>query len=121
MNLSAKLTTRPLCVIDIEGTGLDVAKDRIVTLAIQSMNPPRTGSVLFRCNPGREMSDEVIAVHGITNEMAAAWESFESQSQIIFTILDRCDLAGFNLLNYDIPILWEEFNRCGIEWVLDDI
>lgn len=118
MNLQTKLNGRPLCVFDIEGTGTDVAKDRIVTLAVMRIEPSTVLSRQWQVNPGVQMSDEVIAVHGITNEQVAQWEPFENHAKEIFTFLSGCDLAGFNLLNYDIPLLWEELNRCGIEWSL---
>jgi DNA polymerase-3 subunit epsilon len=123
MNITEKLNGRPLCVFDIEGTGTNPASDRIVTIAIlkilKESLPPYTYH--FEVNPGVEMSEEVIAVHGITNEMAAKWEPFSAWAESIFDAIKDCDLAGFNLFNYDIPLLWEELSRCGIEWRLDGI
>lgn len=123
MNIQDKPSDRPLACYDIEATGVDVAKDRIVTLGIQLefTASRQRESLLFKCNPGIEMSDEVIAVHGITNEMAAAYPTFEQQAQDIFAAVNDCDLIGFNIFNYDLPMLWEEFNRCGIEWSLDGV
>ena len=121
MNLQTKVNDRPLCLIDIEGSGLDVAKDRIVSLAIRRITTSSDESFDFRCNPGIQMSDEVIAVHGITNEIAAKYHPFTDCASEVFDLLAGSDLAGFNLLNYDIPILWEELNRCGIQWSLDGV
>lgn len=120
MSIQDKITGRPLVALDIEATGLDIAKDRIVTLAAQRFGE-MTSRHLFQVNPGITMSDEVIAVHGITNEMCARWEPFASQAQSVFALIDGCDLLTFNGLNYDIPLLWEELNRCGIEWSLDGV
>jgi DNA polymerase III subunit epsilon len=120
MNIQDKLTDRPLIIFDCEATGLDVAKDRIVTLGAR-----RFGEIasthLFKCNPGIRMSDEVVSIHGITNEMCAAWEPFKVQAQSIFQLINGCNLVTFNGLNFDIPLLWEEFYRCGIEWNLEGI
>lgn len=121
MNLQAKLNGRPLCVFDIEGTGTDVAKDRIVTLAAMRIEPKSVVSRQWEVNPGIQMSEEVIAVHGITNEMAAQWKPFEHHARDIARFINGSDLAGFNLVNYDIPLLWEELNRCGIEWSLEGV
>lgn len=116
--------TKPLIVFDIESTGVDVAKDRIVTLAATRINnsdefcfPPEPRKWLF--NPGVKMTDEVVAVHGITNEMVSGQPSFKSAAHQIHELFRGCDLAGFNLLNFDIPILWEELYRCDIEWHVD--
>lgn len=121
MSLKTKLNGKPLCVFDIEGTGTDVAKDRIVTLAATRIQPDDSLSRHWQIDPCRQMSEEVIAVHGITNEMARQWKPFENYADEIFQFMNNCDLAGFNLLNYDIPLLWEELNRCGIEWSLETI
>ena len=110
-----------LCIFDVECTGLDVAKDRVVSLSVAKLGTSGQSMFDFFVNPGIPMSEEVIAVHGITNEEAAEWEPFERQVAQIWEVIRDCDLAGFNLLNYDIPILWEEFYRCGIVWELSGI
>lgn len=120
MTIQSKLA-RPLVVFDIEATGLDIAKDRIVTLGIHKLGNDAAFEFEFKCNPGVKMSDEVIAIHGIANEMCAVWPSFSQQAEEIFSIINSCDLAGYNLLNFDIPLLYEEFSRCDIDWNLDSI
>lgn len=131
MTLQSKLT-RPLCCFDIEATGTDISKDRIVTIAIRKLHFSEVASAhdtdtaqaatyTFLCNPKMKMSDEVISIHGITNEMTARWATFADSADAIFSVIDGCDLAGFNLHNYDVPLLWEEFYRCGIEWNLEGI
>lgn len=109
---------RPLCCLDVETTGLDPQKDRIVTLAIVQIHTDGTRvpfSWMF--NPGVEMSQENIAIHGITNEVVASCPPFADKAQEVAKAIAGGDLAGFNILGFDIQILWEEFNRCGI--VLD--
>lgn len=121
MSLQSRLNGRPLCVFDIEGTGTDVAKDRIVTLAVMRIESSSVTAREWQINPRMQMSEDVIAVHGITNETAAQWKPFDSYATEIAEFVKGCDLAGFNLLNYDIPLLWEELNRCGIEWSLERV
>lgn len=109
--------TRPLVFFDVESTGVDPAKDRIVTLSALKVYPnEKTHSLNAEFNPGFPMTPEVIAIHGITNEQTALWPPFATHAKTIWYYMLDCDLGGFNLLNFDIPILWEEFWRCGIEW-----
>lgn len=114
---------RPLVVFDVETTGTDVAKDRIVSWAAMKVYPDGKQHVFetLYFDPGIPISQEAIDTHGITNEKAAEGVPFEWEAQSILNYFDGCDLAGFNLLNFDIPILWEEFNRAGIKWDLNGI
>lgn len=112
---------RPLLFIDIEGTGVDSAKDRIVSLALcYDLTNAKYGTQ-WRFNPEMRMSAEVIAIHGITNEQASLEEKFSARAAELEMTLRGCDLAGFNLLNYDVPILWEEFHRAGLTWDLSGV
>ncbi len=115
---------RPIVFLDIESTGLDTAVDRIVSLAMVKLSPTPlktqhiSSELSFFFNPGCKMTEENIAIHGITNEMVAGQPPFEAEAQRILKFLEGCDLAGFNLTNFDVPILWEEFYRTGVEWDL---
>jgi len=109
--------TRPLLFFDVESTGLEKAKDRIVSLAAW-----RSGvRNYWLFNPGFQMSDEVIAIHGLTNEMVEGKPLFQSHAAEIHRFFAGCDLVGYNLINFDVPILWEEFHRAGIEWDLTGV
>lgn len=118
---------RPIVFFDIEATGTDVAQDRIVTLAAVKMPDlgPQVLSSLEQlavvANPGFPMSDEVVAVHGITNERAAQFPPFGDSAERVMEFFKGCDLAGFNLLNFDVPILWEELYRNGHELDLSGV
>jgi DNA polymerase III subunit epsilon len=116
-----KNLTRPLCFFDIEGTGLDTGKDRIVSLFIVKYMPagPQTRMSGF-FYPGFAMDPKVIAIHGITDEHVRGCPRFEDEAQKYFEFIDGCDLGGYNLLNYDIPMLAEEFYRAGLEWRVQD-
>jgi len=110
--------SRPLCVCDTETTGLDPTQDRIITLGVE-FHMPEGGadSQEWKFNPQANITPENSAVHGITNEMVASWPKFESKAKFIFGLLKPCDFAGFNV-NFDLSVLSEEFNRCGLEFDL---
>lgn len=109
--------TRPLVVFDIEATGLELATDRIVTLyALKLMPDGSTQELDVKCNPGFQMSDEVIEVHGITNEMVKDWPPFSQVAQQVHDFISGCDMCGFNARRFDCPMLYEELLRCGITW-----
>jgi DNA polymerase-3 subunit epsilon len=115
--------TRPLVVFDIESTGTDPATDAIVSIAWRKLLPDtevQTGSAL-RCKPWREIRPDATEIHGITNEEASAFPPFSSIAKQVHDSLTGCDLCGFNLSNFDIPLLWEEFYRCGITWDLSGV
>jgi DNA polymerase-3 subunit epsilon len=114
--------TRPLAFFDIEGTGTDVAQDRIVSIAIIKVMPDGSRKEYYQlCNPGFQMAEEVIAIHGITNAEAAKHPPFKAIAPAVVEFIHGCDLGGYNCNNYDVPILVEELTRCGIDLPLDGI
>lgn len=122
MTIQDKITKRPICSFDIEGTGCNnLSEERIVTIGIHKLDELSESSFSYNCNPGSKMSDEVIAIHHITNEQASQWSPFAEVAPLIFQVVDGCDLIGYNLMNYDVPLLWEEFYRCGILWDLSNV
>src|SRR5690349_15480185 len=105
-----KTFQRPLAHIDIEATGLDMVRDRIVSLGLRidgETNGPLKQIFIF--NPGIPISPEATAVHGYTDQMVKDEPKFSDRAKQIELLLKGCDLAGFNLINFDIPMLWEEF------------
>jgi DNA polymerase-3 subunit epsilon len=109
--------TKPINYVDCEGSGLDPAKDRIVSLAIVQVHPDGTRVPFsWKFNPEVIMTDEVIAVHGITNEEVINYPKFKDHAEEIHQVLKDVDLAGYNVRGYDIQIIWEELYRAGIEW-----
>jgi DNA polymerase III subunit epsilon len=111
------MSNRPTFGIDIESTGTDPATDRIVTLAVVS----ETYAQSIMVNPGRSIPAEATEIHGITDEMVANCEPFEAHASELSIVLRACNLVGFNLSNFDVPLLWEEFHRAGIEWDMSDV
>lgn len=110
---------KPLVCFDIEGTGVDPATDRIITLAAIRLDSDvpmmKREWMVF---PGRSIPPESTEIHGITDERVKNCPPFVDVAKDIYQFLDGCDLVGFNLSNYDVPLLWEELYRAGIEWDL---
>ena len=115
-SLSRKLQlTRPLVVFDIEATGMQISKDRIVEISMLKVMPDGTSaSKTLRINPGIPMPAEVIKIHGITDEDLKDAPSFADVAEELKDWLHNCDLAGYNSNRFDIPMLVEEFLRCGV-------
>tara|TARA_Y100001978_G_scaffold202776_1_gene225095 strand:- start:1826 stop:2665 length:840 start_codon:yes stop_codon:yes gene_type:complete len=110
---------KPLCVFDLETTGLDISKDRIVQIAIVKINPSGNKEELnLIINPQMTISDENAAIHGITNDMVKDAETFKEAAIKIMEFIGDSDLAGYNSNKFDIPVLAEEFLRAEIEFDL---
>jgi DNA polymerase-3 subunit epsilon len=106
---------RPLVFLDLETTGLSTSHDRIVELAIIKVTP--RGDVLERVrrfNPLMPIPAEATAVHGITDEDVRSEATFAQRARSLADLLDGCDLAGFNVRRFDIPMLVAEFRRADV-------
>ena len=113
---------RSLVFFDVETTGTNPAKDHIVTFAALKVYPNgKTHEFNAEFNPGVLMSSEVIAIHGITNEQVKTWPPFFQLASPIRNYFLGADIAGYNLLDFDVPILWEELHRAGIDWDLTGV
>ncbi|MEN0004977.1 MAG: 3'-5' exonuclease [Bacteroidota bacterium] len=110
--------TRDLCFFDIEATGLNVIRDRIIQIAIikykKKGGEPEELTMLI--NPGIPISLEAMQVHGITPKDVARKPSFQQVAQELYDFIGNADLAGYNSNRFDIPILMEEFARVGMEF-----
>ncbi|MFM7467309.1 MAG: exonuclease domain-containing protein [Crocinitomicaceae bacterium] len=112
---------KPLCVVDIEATGLSVSKDRIVQIAILRIDTNGDKSIFNEIiNPEITISEDVIALHGITNEKASKAKTFREISEDILTFIGTADMIGYNSNKFDIPILAEELLRCNVNFNLAD-
>jgi len=108
---------RPLVFIDLETTGLSFSEDRIIELAIIKLSPQ--GDVVEkvrRFNPEIPIPVEATAVHGIHDEDVADEAPFRNRARALHRIMEPCDLAGFNIRRFDLPMLVAEFKRCGIDY-----
>lgn len=113
---------KDLVFFDIESTGLNVIRDRIVQIAL--IKYPKLGGdpieMEMLINPGIPISEEAMAVHGITPDMLRNKPSFAQVGQQIFNFIGDADLAGYNSDRFDVPMLMEEFARIGIEFRIDN-
>jgi DNA polymerase III subunit epsilon len=106
----------PVVFIDVETTGIDIVRDRIVEIAILKVYIDGTEEEnVQRINPGIPISEEAKRIHGITNEDVANEPSFKEVAKNLAKFIEGCDLAGFNSNRFDIPILAEEFIRADVE------
>ena len=107
---------RPVCVFDLETTGLDTSKDRIIELAIIKLFPngERVEKHTY-LNPAMPISAEASAVHGITDEMVKDKPTFRQISKSLLSFISDCDFVGYNCIQFDVPMLIEEFYRAGLE------
>ncbi len=105
-----------LVCFDIESTGTDYVADRIIKLS--AIRYGQNHSSVFRvfCNPGIPIPPKSTEVHGITDEMVKDLQPFSHFAKQLHEYMDGCDLAGFNIGQFDIPFLWEHFYREGITW-----
>lgn len=109
---------RELCFFDIESTGLNVIRDRIVQIAIIKYFPDdrEPEELMLLINPGIPISEEAMNVHGILPKDLANKPTFEQVSEKLFKFIGKADLVGYNSNRFDVPILMEEFARVGIEF-----
>ena len=108
---------RPICFFDLETTGAKVGKDRIVEIAILRVDINNQESQkVWRINPEMDISFQATQVHGISNQMVEKEPNFAHYSNEIYQFIKGCDLAGFNAIKFDIPILVEELIRADIDF-----
>ena len=107
---------RPLAFLDLETTGISVQNDRIVEIAVVKFLP-RGGvkELSQRINPEMHIPEEASAVHGITDADVALEPTFARIAPRLLDFLADCDLSGFNIRRFDLPMLQEEFRRSGRE------
>lgn len=113
MNLKLK---RPLVFFDLETTGVDTSKDRIVEISMVKIMPDGEEiTKTRRINPGMPIPPEATAVHGITDDDVKDCPYFSQIARSLEQFISGCDFGGFNSNRFDLPVLVEEFMRAGIE------
>ena len=108
---------KPIAFIDFETTGTKPVVDRIVELTVLKIHPD--GNEEFkstRINPQIPIPPEATAIHGITNEDVANKPIFQQYASSLRDFLGDCDLGGFGVKRFDLPILEAEFRRAGMEF-----
>lgn len=109
--------TKPLVVFDLEATGLDLVRDRIIQISYIKISPngEEVRENLF-VNPGKSIPQEVEELTGIKNEDVASAPSFKELAAHLAEQFEGCDFAGFNSNHFDVPLLAEEFLRAGVDF-----
>ncbi|TBX69154.1 3'-5' exonuclease [Flavobacterium silvisoli] len=108
---------RPICFFDLETTGIDVAKDRIVEISIFKVYPNgNKESKTWLVNPTIPIPPTATAVHGISDEKVANEPTFKELAGQIHAMIKDADLAGFNSDRFDIPLLAEELLRADVDF-----
>lgn len=109
--------TRPLIVFDLETTGLDFIRDRIIQISYIKVSPDGTEERenIF-VNPEKPIPHEVVELTGITNDDVKDAPTFKTLAPQLSEKFKGCDFAGYNSNHFDIPMLAEEFLRAGIDF-----
>ncbi|MEO8721028.1 MAG: 3'-5' exonuclease [Ginsengibacter sp.] len=106
---------RPIVFIDLETTGINIALDRIIEIAIIKILPDRTKLVKHKfINPQMPIPEASSAIHGITDDKVKDAPTFKEVANELKQFIDNADLSGYNSNRFDIPLLMEEFLRSGI-------
>ena len=107
----------PLVFFDLETTGINIAKDRIVELSfLKALPNGEHVTYTRRVNPEMPIPQESSMIHGIYDEDIKDAPTFKSLAKNLTKFLEGCDLAGFNIIRFDVPMLVEEFLRVGVDF-----
>ena len=106
---------RPIIFFDLETTGLDIAKDRIVELCYIRVEPNGNEEARsMRIHPEMHIPEVASSVHGITDDDVKDCPTFADVAPQLAATFEGCDLAGFNSNRFDLPLLAEEFMKAGV-------
>lgn len=109
--------TKPICFFDLETTGINISKDRVVEISILKVYPNgNKESRTWLVNPEMTIPQEVVEIHGISNEKVANEPTFKELAKDIYGMIKDSDLGGFNSNRFDIPLLAEELLRADIDF-----
>ena len=107
---------RPIAFFDLETTGTDPATDKIVEISVLRIDPGGgRASKTRRLNPERRIPPDATSVHGISDEDVASAPTFRQIAKGLLEFISDSDLAGFNVLRFDLPLLEREFRDCGLD------
>jgi len=108
---------RSLAFIDLETTGINISSDRIVEISVLKIIPGgKEEWMVSRVNPEMPIPPKSTSIHGITDADVASSPTFKEIAKNLATFLEGCDLAGYNALKFDIPVLAEEFLRANVDF-----
>lgn len=113
---------RPIVFFDLETTGLNPATDRIIEICVIKLNPDGTREIKTRrINPTIPISKESSEITGITDEDVKDSPKFRQLGKGIASFMSGCDISGYNILRFDIPLLVEEFKRIDVDFDMTGI
>jgi len=113
--------TKPICFFDLETTGTNISKDRIVEIAIVKVHPDgKEETKTWRVNPTVPIPAMVSEIHGIYEKDIADKPTFKELAPEVHQFIKGCDLAGYNSNRFDIPLLAEEMLRAGVDFDLNN-
>ena len=108
---------KPFCFFDLETTGINISKDRVVEISILKVYPNgNKESRTWLVNPEMTIPQEVVEIHGISNEKVANEPTFKELAKDIYNMIKDSDLGGYNSNRFDIPLLAEELLRADIDF-----
>lgn len=114
MNLNL---ANPIVFFDLETTGINVAKDRIVEISVLKVFPNgKEEQKTMRVNPEMHIPEESSKIHGIYDEDIKDSPTFKVIAKELARYIEGCDLGGYNSNRFDIPLLAEEFLRAEIDF-----
>lgn len=107
---------RPIIFFDLETTGTDAGRDRIIEIAMIKLHPNgNREQYIKRINPGIPIPPSTTEIHGISDEDVANSPQFKQVAKEIHEWMKGCDLGGYNAVRFDIPLLAEEMLRAGVQ------
>ena len=107
----------PIVFFDLETTGVNIAKDRIVEISVLKVLPNgKEEQRTIRVNPEMHIPEEASKVHGIYDEDVKDCPTFKLIAKELARYIEGCDLGGYNSNRFDIPLLAEEFLRVGVDF-----
>jgi len=113
--------SRPLVIFDLETTGIWVEKDKIVEIGMIKLLPDNSRqSFLKRVNPGMPIPANVSRIIDITDDDVKDAPKFKDIAKEALEFIGGADLAGFNILRFDLPVLEREFFEAGISFRWDE-
>lgn len=108
--------TRPIIFFDLETTGVDTSRDRIVEISLVKIMPDGEQIIKTRrINPTIPIPKEASDVHHITDEDVRDQPTFKQVAKSLKEFMEGCDFGGFNSNRFDLPVLVEEFLRAGVD------
>jgi DNA polymerase-3 subunit epsilon len=108
---------RSLAFVDLETTGINISSDRIVEISVFKISPEgKEEWMTTRINPEMAIPPKSTAIHGISDKDIADSPKFREIARKLASFLEGCDLAGYNALKFDIPVLAEEFLRVNVDF-----